>query len=161
MACIWKLQPSLTCLFNERFPKHSFIFMVRRNLEWRPNFGHQSSINKNDPPFIPIPYVIVLFALFHFVLPNKVNNNQGTRHSSTAFPMLPPSPASDKGAPGWVLPVQGWTLFSAFSWESSSSSHTMVWTSMNKTLLNISFHWVFPFNARTPYFHQEPCIIMK
>lgn len=104
---------------------------------------------------------MVLFALFHFVFPNKVHASQGTRQSSTAFPMLPPSAASDKGAPGWVLSVQGWMLFSAFSWESSSSSHTMVWTFMNKTLLSIAFHWVFLSNARISHFHQEPCTMMK
>lgn len=134
VACIWKLQPSLSCLFNEGIPKHGLIFMVRRNLEWRPNIGHQNSVNKNDPPFIPISYMMVLFGLFHFVFPNKVQANQGTRQSSTAFPMLPPSAASDKGAPGWVLSVQGWMLFSAFSWMNTSSSHTMVWMSMKNTM---------------------------
>lgn len=161
MVCIWKLQPSLTCLFNEGFPKLCLIFMVRRNLEWRTKFGQKSFVNKKDPPFISISYVMVLSALFHYVFPKKVHANQGTRQHSTAFLMLPPSAASDKGSPGWVLPVEGWILLSAFSWESSSSSHTMVWTSMNKTLPNISLHWVFLDKARTSCFHQEPYTMMK
>lgn len=157
MAHVLKLQPSFTCLFNEGLPKHSLIFMVRRNLEWRPSFGNQSFVNKNDPPFIPISYVMVLLALFSLWVSQQSacqSRDKGEQDCLSCATSL----STFKQRSTWMGTACARlnVVLCLFLGEQQLLPHD----GMNVHEQDC-FRWVFQFYAGTSRFHQEPCTSMK